>query len=71
MNSFELFNERLITRNISTENFKLDKICHQIRGILRSWWKLAYEEYPQTKLPVFFFLPDLSLLNVKISRAYN
>ena len=23
------------------------------------------------KLPIFFFLPDLSLLNVNISRAYN
>ena len=25
----------------------------------------------QTNLPIFFFLSDISLLNVKISRAYN
>ena len=32
--------------------------------------KLSYEEYLQKNL-MFLFLSDLSLLNVKISRAYN
>ena len=33
--------------------------------------KLAYEEYLRRNLSVFLFLSDISLLNVKISRAYN
>ena len=32
---------------------------------------LPDEEYLQNKLPILFFLFDLLLLNVKISRAYN
>ena len=26
---------------------------------------------PETKFPIFLSLPDVSLLNIKISRAYN
>ena len=33
--------------------------------------KWVYEQYLQKKLPIFVFLFDLSLLNVKISRAHN
>ena len=37
----------------------------------RAGSKGAYEVYLQKKLPIFLFLSDLSLLNAKISRAYN
>ena len=37
----------------------------------RAGGKWAYEEYLQQILPIFLFLFELSLLNVKISRAYN
>ena len=37
----------------------------------RAGGKWVYEEYLQKDLPVFLFLFDLLLLNVKISRVYN
>ena len=37
----------------------------------RAGGKSVYEEYLQNNLPIFLFLFDLSLLNVKIPRAYN
>ena len=37
----------------------------------RAGGKWTYEEYLQKHLPIFLFLFDFSLLNVKISRVYN
>ena len=37
----------------------------------RAGGKWTYDEYLQKNSPIFLFLSDLSLLNVKIWRAYN
>ena len=59
---------------VSSEKFNLE--YNHVPAIkFADYWrtggKWAYEEYLQKKLPIFLFLFDLSLSNVKISRAYN
>ena len=44
---------------------------HKIAESCTAGAKWAHEQYLQKKLSIFLFLFDLSLLNVKISRAYN
>ena len=37
----------------------------------RAGGKCDYEEYLQKNSPIFLFLSELSLLDVKVSKAYN
>ena len=60
--------------DISSVNFNLE--YNHVAGIefaesCRAGGKWAYEKYVQNILPIFLFLLDLSLLNVKILRTYN
>ena len=54
----------LIWNKITFPALKFVEFC-------RAGKKWASEEYLQKNLTIFVFLFDLSLLNVKISKAYN
>ena len=53
-----------LAKTLIFPDIKLDESC-------RANGRWAYEGYLPKNLPKFLFLFDLSLLNVKISRAYK
>ena len=60
--------------SISSVNFNLE--LNHVPGIkfaesFTAGGKWVYEQYVQKNLPIFFFPFDLSLLNVKMTRAKN
>ena len=59
-----------VVSNISSKNFN-SQIAIKFVESCRTVGKWAYEECISKNLPIFPFLFDLSLLNIKISRAYN